>query len=162
VTATAPRSLRRVLVANRGEIAVRVVRACREEGIEAVVAVSDADRDSLAARTATDVVHIGPASPSASYLRVEQIVSGALLAGCDAVHPGYGFLSERPELAEACGSNGLIFVGPTCDTIRRGGDKVEARRIPDPAQGGRRWRWAGHGAHRPCRRVARAVRHRLA
>jgi len=129
VTATAPRSLRRVLVANRGEIAVRVVRACREEGIEAVVAVSDADRDSLAARTATDVVHIGPASPSASYLRVEQIVSGALLAGCDAVHPGYGFLSERPELAEACGSNGLIFVGPTCDTIRRGGDKVEARRI---------------------------------
>jgi len=118
-----------VLVANRGEIAVRIVRACRDEGLDAIVAVSEADQDSLAARLATDVVHIGPPSPALSYLRVEQIVAGALLTSCDAVHPGYGFLSERAELADACDANGLVFVGPSADTIRRGGDKVEARRI---------------------------------
>ncbi|HZI44431.1 MAG TPA: acetyl-CoA carboxylase biotin carboxylase subunit [Ilumatobacter sp.] len=118
-----------MLVANRGEIAVRIVRACRREDIEAVVAVSEADHDSLAARLATDVVHIGPASPAQSYLRVEQIIAAALLTSCDAVHPGYGFLSERAELAEACRAHGLVFVGPSADTIRRGGDKVEARRL---------------------------------
>lgn len=121
--------LRRVLVANRGEIAVRIVRACRDEGIGAVVAVSQADEHSLAAQLADDVVHIGPPSPAQSYLRVEQIVAGALLADCDAIHPGYGFLSERAALAEACAAHGLVFVGPSADTIRRGGDKVEARRI---------------------------------
>jgi acetyl-CoA carboxylase biotin carboxylase subunit len=120
-------TLRRVLVANRGEIAVRIVRACRDEGIDVVVAVSDADQDSLAARLADDVVHIGPASPAQSYLRVGQVVCGALLARCDAVHPGYGFLSEQPALAEACAVNGLTFVGPSADVIRRGGDKVAAR-----------------------------------
>ena len=118
-----------MLVANRGEIGVRIVRACRAEGIEAIVAVSEADQDSLAAQLANDVVQIGPASPTLSYLRIEQIVAGALLTGCDAVHPGYGFLSERAELAEACVAHGLIFVGPSADTIRRGGDKVEARRV---------------------------------
>jgi acetyl-CoA carboxylase biotin carboxylase subunit len=122
-------TIRRVLVANRGEIAVRIVRACRAEGIEAVVAVSDADQDSLAARLANDVVHIGGPSPAQSYLRVEQVIAGALLTGCDAVHPGYGFLSERPALAAACAEHGLAFVGPPAETIRRGGDKVEARRI---------------------------------
>ncbi len=127
MTIVAP--IRRVLVANRGEIAVRIVRACRDDGIEAIVAISDADRHSLAARLATDVVHIGPASPTTSYLRLEQVVAGALLTGCDAVHPGYGFLSERAELAEACAAHGLVFVGPSPDTIRRGGDKVEARRV---------------------------------
>ena len=120
-------TLRRVLVANRGEIAVRIVRACREEGVEAVVAVSDADEDSLAARLADGIVHIGPPSPAQSYLRVGQIVCAALLARCDAVHPGYGFLSEQPALAEACAANGLAFVGPGADVIRRGGDKVAAR-----------------------------------
>jgi acetyl-CoA carboxylase biotin carboxylase subunit len=120
--------IRRVLVANRGEIAVRIVHACRAEGIQAIVAVSEADQESLAARLAHDLVHIGPASPTQSYLRVEQIVAAALLTGCDGVHPGYGFLSERAELPEACAAHGLIFVGPSADTIRRGGDKVEARR----------------------------------
>ncbi len=124
-----PRPIRRVLVANRGEIAVRIVRACRAEGISPVVAVSEADERSLAAQLADDVVHIGPPSPSQSYLRVEQVIAAALLAGCDAIHPGYGFLSERPALAEACAQHGLVFVGPSADTIRRGGDKVEARRI---------------------------------
>jgi acetyl-CoA carboxylase biotin carboxylase subunit len=127
------RPLRRVLVANRGEIAVRIVRACLDEGLEAVVAVSEADQESLAARLAHDVVHIGPPSPSQSYLRVEQIIAGALLTGCDAVHPGYGFLSERPELPEACVANGLVFVGPSADTIRRGGDKVAARSLAKAA-----------------------------
>jgi acetyl-CoA carboxylase biotin carboxylase subunit len=116
-------------VANRGEIAVRIVRACHDEDIEAVVAVSDADVGSWAAHRADDVVHVGRPSPAGSYLRVEQIVAGALLAGCDAVHPGYGFLSERPELAAACAANGLVFVGPDADTIRRGGDKVQAREL---------------------------------
>ncbi len=122
-----PGSIRRVLIANRGEIAVRIVRACHDEGLEAVVAVSDADVVSRAAQLADDVVSIGAPSPASSYLRVGQIVAGALLAGCQAVHPGYGFLSEHPALAEACAANGLIFVGPSADVIRRGGDKVAAR-----------------------------------
>ncbi len=121
------RSIRRVLVANRGEIAVRIVRACHAEGLEAVVAVSEADVDSLAAQVADGIVHIGAPSPASSYLRVGQIVAGALLARCEAVHPGYGFLSEQPALAEACTANGLLFVGPPADVIRRGGDKVAAR-----------------------------------
>jgi acetyl-CoA carboxylase, biotin carboxylase subunit len=119
--------LRRVLVANRGEIAVRIVRACRDEGLDAVIAVSAADQDSLAARMADDVVHIGPPSPTESYLRVGQIVCAALISRCDAVHPGYGFLAEHPALVEACTANDLIFVGPPADVIRRGGDKVAAR-----------------------------------
>ena len=130
---TSAATLRRVLVANRGEIGVRIVRACRDEGIDAVVAVSEADLGSLAARLADDIVHIGPASPMQSYLRVEQIVAGALLTGCDAVHPGYGFLSERADLADACVANGLVFVGPSADTIRRGGDKIEARHVAHAA-----------------------------
>jgi acetyl-CoA carboxylase, biotin carboxylase subunit len=126
---TSPTRLRRVLVANRGEIAVRIVRACRDEDIDAIVAVSEADKDSLAARMATDVVHIGPSNAGQSYLRVEQIVAAAIVTNCDAVHPGYGFLSERPELAEACATHELVFVGPTSSTIRRGADKIEARRV---------------------------------
>src|SRR5258706_6585450 len=120
-------TLRRVLVANRGEIAVRIVRACRDEGLEVVVAVSDADQNSLAARLADGVVHIGPPSAAQSYLRDGQSVCAALLARCDAVPPGYGFLPEQPALAEACAANDLVFVGPSSDVIRRGGDKVAAR-----------------------------------
>jgi acetyl-CoA carboxylase biotin carboxylase subunit len=121
--------LRRVLVANRGEIAVRIIRACFDEGLECVAAVSEADRDSLAARLADDVVCIGPAPASRSYLSVAAVVGAALATGCDAVHPGYGFLSERPELAAACEAHGIAFVGPPADVIRRGGNKVEARRL---------------------------------
>ena len=121
--------MRRVLVANRGEIAVRIVRACFDEGLESVVAISEVDRDSLWARMADSVVQIGPAVAAESYLRVERIVAAALHAGCDAVHPGYGFLSERPELAEACAENGLVFVGPPGDVMRRSGDKLRAREV---------------------------------
>ena len=103
---------RRVFVANRGEIAVRVVRACDRLGIESVVAVSEADRDSLAARLATRAVCIGPARATESYLRPEILVAAALGTGCEAVHPGYGFLSERAAFSRLCAEVGLVFIGP--------------------------------------------------
>jgi acetyl-CoA carboxylase biotin carboxylase subunit len=122
-------ALKRVLVANRGEIAVRIVRACFDEGLESVVAVSEADRGSLAARSADRAVVIGPAAAAESYLSVERVVSAALATGCDAIHPGYGFLSERPELADACAEHGLVFVGPPAEVMRRSGDKLSARAV---------------------------------
>lgn len=121
--------LRRVLVANRGEIAVRIVRACIDEGIESVVVVSEADRDSMAAVLADRVVCIGPGPSPSSYLDIDRVLAAATLTGCDGLHPGYGFLAERAELAEACAQNGITFIGPSADAIRRGGDKVEARAL---------------------------------
>lgn len=123
--------MRRVLVANRGEIAVRVVRACFDEGLESVAAVSAADVDSLAARMADDRVVIGPAPAAESYLDVGRIIAAARHSGCDAVHPGYGFLSERPELADACAEYGLTFIGPPGDVMRRSGDKLRAREVAE-------------------------------
>ena len=120
-------SLRRVLVANRGEIAVRIVQACEAEGIETVVAVSDADRDSLAARMAGRTVCIGPGASNKSYLKIDTIVAAALGAGCDALHPGYGFLAENARLAERCAEYGVRFIGPNAATIRDMGDKIRAR-----------------------------------
>jgi acetyl-CoA carboxylase biotin carboxylase subunit len=122
-------SLRRVLVANRGEIALRIIRACQALGIEAVAAVSEADRDSLPARLANRMVCIGAARPADSYLNVGALVAAALGTGCDGVHPGYGFLSEKPELARACQEHGLRFIGPTADAIQRMGNKLEAREL---------------------------------
>ncbi|NMH98619.1 acetyl-CoA carboxylase biotin carboxylase subunit [Pseudonocardia acidicola] len=121
--------LERVLVANRGEIAMRVIRACFDEGVTSVLATSEADADSLPARAADVVVGIGPANASASYLNVGAVISAALLTGCDAIHPGYGFLSERPELVELCDRYGITFVGPSASAIRRGGDKIAAREL---------------------------------
>ena len=118
-----------MLVANRGEIAVRILRACYDEGLETVVAVSDADRSSLAAQLADRAVVIGPAAPADSYLDVDRILAAAVLTGCDAVHPGYGFLSERPELPAACEKAGLVFVGPSADAMRSVGDKGSARAL---------------------------------
>jgi acetyl-CoA carboxylase biotin carboxylase subunit len=117
----------RVLIANRGEIAVRILRACVDEGLESVLVVSDADRGSLAARLADRVVCIGPAKAAESYLDIGRIVTAALGSGCDALHPGYGFVSERPELSEACAEAGIAFVGPGPDAMRRSGDKAAAR-----------------------------------
>lgn len=119
----------RVLVANRGEIAVRVVAACRRLGFTPVVAVSAADVDSLAARLADQVVRIGPAPASQSYLRPELVAQAAVQAGVDVVHPGYGFLSERPELAELLEAQGIAFAGPRPETLRAVGDKAAARRV---------------------------------
>lgn len=119
----------RVLVANRGEIAVRVIRACRTVGIEAVLAVSSADRDSAGARLADDTVHLGPAPAGESYLRPELVVAAALGKGCDAIHPGYGFLAESVELAALCEENGIVFVGPDVRALGQFGDKVTARNL---------------------------------
>jgi acetyl-CoA carboxylase biotin carboxylase subunit len=125
----APSPIRRVLVANRGEIAVRVVRTCRELGIETVVAVSTVDRDGLAGRLADRVVCIGPAAATGSYLNQPAVLSAALGTGCDAVHPGYGFLSENPGFAAACVAAGLIFVGPRPAAVAGAGDKARAREL---------------------------------
>jgi acetyl-CoA carboxylase biotin carboxylase subunit len=121
--------VRRVLIANRGEIAVRIVRACFDEGLESVVAASAADRDSLAACAADDVVVVGPAAAAESYLSVERMLAAAKASGCDALHPGYGFLSERAELAEGCEEEGIAFVGPPASVMRRSGDKMGAREV---------------------------------
>ena len=119
--------IRRVLVANRGEIAVRVIRACRAMGVETVLAASEADGDSMPARMADRVLCIGPAPSAASYLNVGTIVQAALGSGSDAIHPGYGFLSEQPELSKACKDNGLVFIGPGPQHIVAMGDKLAAR-----------------------------------
>jgi acetyl-CoA carboxylase, biotin carboxylase subunit len=120
-------SLTRVFVANRGEIAVRIVRACRALGLEAVAGVSDVDRDSAAARLADRAVCIGPARATDSYLKPETIVQAALGTGCDAIHPGYGFLSENPKLARLAREEGVAFVGPPAEVIELAGDKLAAR-----------------------------------
>jgi len=120
-------SLARVFIANRGEIAVRIVAACRAAGLECVVGASQADLDGLAARQADRVVCIGPPPASESYLRVETIVAAALGSGCDAIHPGYGFLSESARLASAAREHGLVFVGPPAEAIELAGDKLRAR-----------------------------------
>jgi acetyl-CoA carboxylase, biotin carboxylase subunit len=122
-------ALRRVLIANRGEIAVRVIKACFDEGIESVLAVSDADRGSLGAQLADEVVVIGPAAAAESYLDVDRVVAAAKVKGCDGLHPGYGFLSERVELSEACAEEGIVFVGPAAEAMRRSGDKATARAL---------------------------------
>src|SRR6478609_637855 len=119
--------IRRVLVANRGEIALRVIRSCRRLGLQTVLAVSEPDRDSLPAQLADRVVCIGPGRPGDSYLRIDTIVQAALGTGADAVHPGYGFLSERAPFARRCEEAGLVFIGPTATQIDAVGDKLRAR-----------------------------------
>ena len=120
-------AITRVLIANRGEIAVRVIRACRALSIETVLAASEVDRDSLPASMADRVLCIGPAPSAGSYLNVGTIVEAALGSGSDAVHPGYGFLAEKPELSQACTDNGIAFIGPNPQHIRTMGDKLAAR-----------------------------------
>ena len=120
---------RKVLVANRGEIAVRVVRALRELGIGSVAAYSDADRGSLAVRLADEAAYVGPSPSSASYLRVDRILDAAKRHGAEAIHPGYGFLSENAEFAEACAGSGIVFIGPPAEAIRRLGSKTAARQL---------------------------------
>jgi len=121
-------SLKRVLVANRGEIAVRVIRACHEEGLAAVAVYSEPDRLAPHVRDADAAVLIGPAPSSESYLAIPKLIAAARDTGCQAIHPGYGFLSERAAFADACKDAGLIFVGPPAAAIRAMGDKTEARR----------------------------------
>jgi acetyl/propionyl-CoA carboxylase alpha subunit len=120
---------RRVLIANRGEIAVRIIRACHEMGMEAVAVYSDADASSAHVRLADLAVRLGPPPPSESYLRTDAIMDAALETGAEAIHPGYGFLAERAAFARAVEDAGLAFVGPASDTIEALGDKLNARRL---------------------------------
>jgi acetyl-CoA carboxylase biotin carboxylase subunit len=121
------RPIRRILIANRGEIAVRIIRTCRKLNIQTVLAASEADRDSLPARLADRTVCIGPPRPTDSYLKVETIVHAARGTESDAIHPGYGFLSERAALARLCESEDVVFIGPTAAQIDSVGDKLRAR-----------------------------------
>ncbi len=123
----------KVLIANRGEIAVRIIRALQESGIASLAVYSDADRSSLYVRMADEAVHIGPAPSSESYLRIDKILETASRHGADAVHPGYGFLSENAEFAAACEIAGIVFIGPSSESIRRLGSKTSARRIAQAA-----------------------------
>ena len=119
----------RVLIANRGEIALRVLRACRTMGIGAVLAYSEADRDSLAAQLADEAICIGPADARRSYLSPSAVISAAIVTGCDAIHPGYGFLSEDAGFAEAVAAHGLTFVGPSAAVLERFASKEGTRRL---------------------------------
>ena len=119
---------RKVLIANRGEIALRVIRACRELRIATVAVFSEADRESLHVRLADESVCIGPPAPSQSYNHIARLISAAEVTGADAIHPGYGFLSESAHFAEVCASCGFTFIGPAADMIRAMGDKAVARR----------------------------------
>ena len=120
---------KKVLIANRGEIAVRIIKACKEMGIETVLVVSEADTESMGARLADEAVCIGPPQVNLSYLDIPKIINTALETGADAIHPGYGFLAENPELPEACEKNGIIFIGPRSETMRQLGDKISARNL---------------------------------
>jgi acetyl-CoA carboxylase, biotin carboxylase subunit len=117
----------RVLIANRGEVAVRVIRACQEVGIETVAIFSTADRDALHVRLADQSVHIGPPPPADSYLKIPSVIAAATTTRCDAVHPGWGFLAENAAFAAACEDNDLVFIGPRPETIETMGDKVAAK-----------------------------------
>ncbi|HKG24398.1 MAG TPA: acetyl-CoA carboxylase biotin carboxylase subunit [Thermomicrobiales bacterium] len=120
---------RKILIANRGEIALRILRACRDLKVPAVVAYSDVDRESLAVQLADEAVCIGPAPAARSYTNTPALISAALVTGCDALHPGYGFLAENAYLADICQQVGVTFIGPPSDVIAKMGDKAEARKV---------------------------------
>src|SRR5262249_27865608 len=120
---------KKILIANRGEIALRVMRTCRSMGISTIAVFSDADSRALHVRVADEAVHLGAAESRESYLNIEKIIDAASRTGADAIHPGYGFLSESADFAEACGAAGITFIGPSADAIRKMGLKSTARRI---------------------------------
>jgi acetyl-CoA carboxylase biotin carboxylase subunit len=120
---------KKILVANRGEIAVRVIRACRELAVETVAVYSEADVESLHVQYADESYSIGPAEPTKSYLNIDKIIETAKKSGCEAIHPGYGFLSQIPAFAKACEENSIKFIGPSSEILQKMGSKVEARKI---------------------------------
>ncbi len=121
-------TINRLLIANRGEIAARIIRTCDQLGIESILAASEADLDSIPARMATSVINIGPPPSGQSYLNVNAVIQAAIQEKAQAIHPGYGFLSENPSLAKACADNGIIFIGPTIEQLDAIGDKLKARK----------------------------------
>ena len=123
------REIKKVVIANRGEIAVRAIRTCKELGIKTVAVYSEADKDSLHVALADEAICIGPPNPQESYLNIPNIISAAEITGADAIYPGYGFLSENPKFAEIVEANGLIFIGPSPQTLRLIGNKVKAKQI---------------------------------
>ena len=125
--------VKKILIANRGEIAVRISQACREMGVASAVVFSDADRAALHVRLADEAYRIGPAPSRESYLRIDKLMEIASLAGCDALHPGYGFLAENPELARACAANHVTFIGPSAEAMERLGSKTAARQLASRA-----------------------------
>src|ERR687886_1261719 len=124
----APRKFRKILIANRGEIACRIIWACKEMGIKTVAVHSEADRDSLHVRFADEAICIGPPPSAQSYLNIPSIISAAEISNVDAIHPGYGFLAESSHFAEICEACNVKFIGPRASVIKMMGDKVEARR----------------------------------
>src|SRR5512132_2502060 len=120
-------AFRKILIANRGEIAIRVIRACKELGIKTVAVYSQADNNSLHVKLADESVCIGPAPSSQSYLNINAIISAAELTDSEAIHPGYGFLSENANFAEICENCGITFIGPSSESMRIMGDKISAR-----------------------------------
>ena len=133
MTATLPTLFQKILIANRGEIAVRIIRACRELGLQTVAVYSDVDRNAMHVRYATEAYHIGPPSPRESYLKIDKIIETAKRSGAEAIHPGYGFLAERADFAQACADEGIAFIGPPPSAIASMGDKVTARRTVQQA-----------------------------
>ena len=124
---------KKILIANRGEIAVRIARACREMGIASVAVFSDADRAALHVRLADEAYPVGPAPSRESYLRIDKLIHASLRSGCDALHPGYGFLAENPVLARACAENKITFIGPSPEAMERLGSKTAARQLASRA-----------------------------
>ena len=120
--------IKKILVANRGEIAIRIMRSCREMGILSVAVFSEADRNSMHVRFADEAYCIGPAPSNESYLVIDNIIDAAKKSGADAIHPGYGFLSENAEFSERCEKEGIIFIGPSAYAINTMGDKITARK----------------------------------
>ena len=123
-----------ILIANRGEIALRIIRACRELGIKSIAIYSDEDARSVHVRRADEAYHIGPAAASESYLNINKIIELANSVGADAIHPGYGFLSENEKFAEICENNGIIFIGPKSKAMEVTGDKMKCKAIMQKAK----------------------------
>ena len=124
----------KILIANRGEIACRIIKTARRMGIGTVAVYSDADRDALHVEMADEAVHIGPAPAAQSYLLIDRIIAAAKQTGADAIHPGYGFLSERAAFAEALVANGIVFIGPNAAAIESMGDKIASKKVAAAAK----------------------------